>query len=194
MGTLRKFNLPPLIEKYNVCNFVETGTGKGESLEYAQQITQFEHLYSIEYSPLLASEAAIKFKSDNRIMIFNGESKNILEGVLNFLPEDQPILFWLDAHFPGDKDRDKYQDGSFQKDQIIPLEAELEIIRDSRPHSKDIILCDDLRIYLKGNYEHGNVPWKSEGNVDFIYKLFDKSHNIKLSNDHEGYIELYPKK
>ena len=81
----------------------------------------------------------------------------------------------------------------------MPLERELEIISLLRPAAKDVIICDDLRIYVDGPFQHKNVPedvrpfCPRDRNIDFVYRLMDATHDVKELYEHEGYILITPK-
>ena len=57
MGSLMRFRLDEFIEKNNLQTFIETGTARGDSLEYAAARPEFLHLMSCEIEPLLAAAA-----------------------------------------------------------------------------------------------------------------------------------------
>ena len=71
MGTLRHFNLQQLIQDFNCKFLVETGTYKGDSVDYAMQFG-FDKIYSIE----LYDKRGEEEKSAN--LHFDG-------GILNFV-------------------------------------------------------------------------------------------------------------
>lgn len=71
------------------------------------------------------------------------------------------------------------------------------MIKSLRPNFNDVIIVDDLRIYETGPFKGGNMPDNiippAKRNIDFVYELFSKSHDIiKLYDDH-GYIVIVPK-
>ena len=100
MGELFIHNLSEYFTKYDCYTFIETGTGKGTGLNYAVEYP-FEKIYSIEYMEPLYEECKKTFADDDRILLLNADSVSGLEEILNTIPEDKNILFWLDAHFPG---------------------------------------------------------------------------------------------
>jgi hypothetical protein len=63
MGSLRFFNLQPLMEQYGCRTLFETGTGIGEGLHYASYYA-FERLWSVEIHPEVAATARDRFVND----------------------------------------------------------------------------------------------------------------------------------
>lgn len=60
---------------------------------------EFDRIYSIELDPVLAARAARLFKGRQGIEMMVGDSATVLPLVLERL--DDPVLFWLDAHYAG---------------------------------------------------------------------------------------------
>ena len=106
------------------------------------------------------------------------------------------ILFWLDAHFPGADHGLRDYNAELDEQVRCPLESELEVISRFRAGREDVFIIDDLRLYLRGTYENGNLhegirPPPQPG-IDFIYRLFGDSHHIIKLNYDEGYVLLLP--
>lgn len=202
MGTIARFDLADLHRRFGVRHFVETGTGKGDSLAHAETQLLFRTLLSCEIDMGMADNAMARFENEPRVRIFNEKSLEFLDWVSCILPHDESILFWLDAHFPGADQGFGGQAGfGDEKDESIrlPLENELKIIGWNRPNSRDVIICDDLRIYTDGPFQSGNVPadvrpfCPKERNIDFVHRLMDATHDVQELYEHEGYILITPK-
>jgi hypothetical protein len=64
---------------------------------------------------------------------------------------------------------------------------------------EDVILCDDLRIFVDGPFQHRNVPdavrlaCPKERSIDFVREIVSVTHDVSLHYEHEGYIEITPK-
>jgi hypothetical protein len=106
-------------------------------------------------------------------------------------------LFWLDAHFPGaDAGMARY-DAAMDEDIRLPLEKELTIIHECRKNCNDLLIIDDMRVYEDGPYENGNSPVdtlpRNDRNLDFINRLFGRTHISMKTYRNEGYILLFPK-
>lgn len=190
MGMLNCFDLSEHVEKRSV--FVETGTADGNSLAYAAK-HNFEYLYSIEIDPTCACNAAKRFEDDERAMVLCGTSSSVLPKII--YRHKDPIFFWLDAHFPGEMHGLPYNHEK-NMDLRLPLERELDIIKEYRNTSRDYFIIDDLRIYEDGPFEGGTwLDRKTMGGdgIDFIYKLFQDTHEIVRDYRNEGYIILKPK-
>jgi hypothetical protein len=127
MGTLRSFNLQPFMEQFGCRYLFETGTGIGDGLAYAAYYA-FERLWSVEIHPEVAATARDRFVGDPRIQILEQTSEDALSALLPTIDRGKPILFWLDAHFPGaDFGYASYKDET-NLERRLPLERELALI------------------------------------------------------------------
>src|SRR5580658_5886263 len=195
MGTLEKFQLGYFIDRFNAKTLVETGTGTGRSVRYAKAFP-FDAIYSIEIVAEQVEKLRPEFAADPRIHLINAESTASLREIIPEIKGN--AVFWLDAHFPGaDLGLNKYTE-SGDLAVSLPLQHELEMIRDMRPGFTDVILIDDLRIYERDNFENGNAvdkvpdyPWPNDSR--FLYTTFEKTHQWHRILEHEGYFVLFPK-
>jgi hypothetical protein len=193
MGLLRRFDLAPLIERHRLEVFVETGTGGGDSLDWACQFG-FAQLLSCEIEPILAVGAIARFAGEPRAVIVRADSASFLRMVMR--PELPPALVWLDAHFPGaDFGLRDYQAGGIPEEIRQPLARELEILA-ARP-GRDVILIDDLRLIEAGDYEAGPLPegfaQPAARGADWIRQRFAATHEARVSLRDTGYLMLLPK-
>lgn len=190
MGTLHDFNL----EEYGCSVLIETGTGRGISLQKALDTPCFDQYYSIEISKETYELAKAKFADYTKLTLINSESAGALRKLLPKIPKDVKLLIFLDAHFPGEVSSTfkgyKHTEPTRLK---LPLEEELEIVAELRKGCKDVIICDDLRIYEDGPYAHGNMPEYAETlppkkkNIKFVSKIFPKAI-VEKSFKSEGYL------
>ena len=192
MGKLR--NIFGEFSLSGIKHFVETGTGRGESLKFMHHVTEgkLDTYCTVEIWPALWEAARQNFPWAN---CYSGHSPQALEAILPCIPEDEPIIFWLDAHFPGADfglaERKKDHDDA----ENWPLAKELEVINRLRPARKDIILIDDYRMV-----EDFKVPkmkqlfpnWVYPG-PGFIDELFGETHNRKIISQMQYYLVLTPK-
>jgi len=195
MGHIDRFNIQTYIEDFDTSIFIETGTGIGHSLQHAVQFP-FEKIYTIEIVESLYEQCKEQFKEHTNCEFINNNSKDGLVDILKGTKEGN-ICFWLDAHFPGaDFGLVPYgttKDASMR----IPLESELRAIVEVRDTKNDVLLIDDLRIYEDGPFQGGNWNERSTlgaDGIDFIYELFDKTHDISKDFRDQGYIVITPKK
>lgn len=125
----------PLIklEKYtNV--FVETGSYRGEGIEFALK-SGYEKILSIELCDSHYKFCVNKFKDNPKVKIHQGDSGIILGGIIKDINE--PITFWLDGHWMT-QDPEGYC-GSKQ----FPIMEEIEQIK-KHPVKNHVILIDDI--------------------------------------------------
>ena len=185
--------LGKLVNEFNLKNFVESGTGTGDSMKVVVNGRLFKNYYGIELEKFYIEQLEKTFEDE--VKFYNGYSKDEMENVLDDL-DTCPTLFWLDAHFPGSDYKHLPYDSIKDETIRIPLEIELEIISKTRDISKDIFIIDDLRVYKDGDYEDGG-PWvhrKTAGakNCDFIEKLIGKTHILVEHYRDQGYIIAFP--
>ena len=192
MGALYRLDIGEYIRAYGVDTFLETGTASGDSLAHALTFP-FEKLFSIEIDAEQYRQTLPRFTQEQRATLVHASS---IKGMQQILPGiEGRILFWLDAHFPGEwrgVARDTEDDMGIR----LPLEQELSIIRELRGGAPDVLLIDDLRIYEDGPFTNGNwADRRTQGGdgIGFVHQLFDASHHITRIHLDEGYITLTPR-
>jgi len=201
MGELNIFNLNNFLTEHNCINYVETGTGRGDCLNHALDY-KFNNYYSIDLDGDLIKQARRNFPQENIEFIHNYSSE-ALKDLLPSLPKEEPILFFLDAHFPGaDFGKMSYEQSIREfKSEAFPLLNEIKIIKKYRDISKDCFIIDDWKLYDKTqNYEMGG--WNYEDlqkelnlitNGDVILNEFKNTHNHKVKLRHQGFLFVTPK-
>jgi len=195
MGSIRRHKdfIESIIFKNNLKYYIETGTGEGECLSYANTLP-FNRLYSIEIYDEIHKKAVEKFSQFNNIHIMKGNSYEVIPSILKKI--DGNVLFFLDAHFPGVDFHFESFGSEKDKDKNLPLEKELKTIIENFDTKNSVFIIDDLRIYEDGPYTGGNWPDRhlyGGDNINFIYDLFNKTHNIVKDFNDQGYIILTPK-
>jgi hypothetical protein len=200
MGARRFFNLQPLMETQGRRHLFGTGIGIGDGVHFASCF-QFERIWSVEIHPDIAATARERFEGDDRIRILNETSEEALANVLPGVDPGKPILFWLDAHFPGaDFGLAAYRDEP-DMDRRLPLQRELELIARLRRPCRDVILIDDLRIYEDGPFEQGAMPDFAQTlpphlrNIDFVLRRpWSETQDLQRFHQHTGYLVLAPRR
>lgn len=201
MGELVIFDLQPYITKYNCKNYVETGTGMGVCLGHAVKYN-FDKFYSIELDGELVEAANRKFPQDNVNVIHDYSSKGLAE-LVPTLPQDIPVFFFLDAHFPGaDFHKITYEESIREfKEEAFPLLNEIKIIKEHRDISKDVFIIDDWKLYDDTlNYEFPGWKYKTlqeelglTTTSDTITDEFEQTHNWEINLRHQGFLIATPK-
>jgi hypothetical protein len=196
MGWVHHFPLAELQKKFNTEVFFETGIGNGDAIIEAQKLP-FKQIISIEIMPLQVERMKEKFKGDPRVRIFCSDSLSALRALDCFVLQEQNVMFWLDAHFPGaDIGMGKHDDPTHDDATVrLPLEEELLVIRDGRP-GKDVILFDDLKIYRN----QGRDAWRDDikprhafSSDKFYEEILSATHDCKVDDAETGYCQLTPK-
>lgn len=194
MGQLAAHDVATLRQQYGLKQFVETGTGRADSLLYALSCG-FASCTSIECDAVTASYARERLimETSRVATILEGDSVALLPRVAQHL-RSAPTLWWLDAHFPGSF-RGVPIDANAPRLAAMPLERELYAICANRDISRDVFLLDDLRIYERGHFAHGDmgddVSWPVTG-CAFVEELLGATHTIARDYRSEGYLVCLP--
>tara|TARA_Y100001938_G_C8090024_1_gene434452 strand:- start:1862 stop:2473 length:612 start_codon:yes stop_codon:yes gene_type:complete len=199
MGVLRSFDL----SLYEAECFVETGTQKGVGLDYALQ-HDYKELHSIEINEEYYNFCTQKYKFVDKVKLYHGDSETRIDDVLLAIEKFDSCFFWLDAHLPTDPGSQMKKEYTCSSDKIeFPLEVELQAIKEGRPAKDDIILIDDLRIYLDGPFQYPGHTWPHRAKypdffphkdgIKFIEEMFEDTHSFHKIYNHEGYLLLLPK-
>jgi hypothetical protein len=154
-----------LAKKYEIHHLIETGTYLGDMVYATKDI--FDGIDSIELSPDLYTNAVKRFRHDKHIQIWNGDSSLLLDKIIQ--PIDEPIIFWLDAHYSGGITA-RADSGD------TPIEKELDTIL-RKWNEKSIILIDDARCFT------GNDGYPT---IDTMKNTIDrKSQNLNLEIEND---------
>lgn len=120
--------------------FIETGTAGGESVQAASEL--FEICHTIEVVP---GRPFMQFAEN--VTLHEGDSAALIESIANKY-KDEPILFWLDAHW---SEPHESSDGVNE----CPVIDEIKAIRKCQ---KSVIMIDDARLFF------GPPPWPCDPN------------------------------
>jgi hypothetical protein len=158
-NTVKKYT-----KKYGINIFIETGTYYGDMINAVKHL--FKNIFSIELDRILYEKSKERFKDYNKIFIINGDSSKVLPEILKNINE--PILFWLDAHYSGDI--------TAKGDCETPIIQELEAIFKNYI-AGSIILIDDARLFIgKNDYPTIDV-------IEEFVKLKEFKLNLIVNND-----------
>ena len=129
-------------KKFACDALIETGTFLGDMVY--SQMCNFEYISSVELSQELYEKARERFNGVNRVHLYCGDSSCLLYSVIEDVPKEYKILFWLDGH---------YSAGITAKgDKNTPIMDELCQIFELR-RDEGCILIDDARLFVgKGDY------------------------------------------
>lgn len=194
MGTMHRFAISLLAEKFGLETFIETGTATGESLAHVAASGVFKRLLSCEIEPRLAAYAMGKFASNTHVSITRMDSELFMR--LFSQSDLPPALVFLDAHYPGaGYGLGDYAGTRKRPEHLLPLRQEL-ICLTARP-PKDVIIIDDLRIYEINDYEDGPLPDGVYGHPEvngssWIVQMFPSHSHVKILKD-QGYLVLQPR-
>lgn len=160
MGIVRLGPPEPLVlalrDALGAKTFIETGTFRGATAEWASR--HFDFVHSIELADSLYQEALTNFGEISNLKLHLGDTRSILPSLIQEL--NAPAILWLDAHWSGGKT-------SGEADQC-PLLEELAIA-DTASHPIGV-LVDDARLFLSAPPEPLNLDdWPDM--TDVVEKL-----------------------
>lgn len=121
-------------KRFRCQEFVETGTYLGEMV--TAQLKNFKKIFTIELSEELYNNALIKFRKNENVEIFKGDSGKLLPDVLAMLKSRS--IFWLDGHYSAGI--------TARGEKASPIYEELEAIFNNNNY-KHVILIDDARCF-----------------------------------------------
>lgn len=187
--------LNKLIEEYGIKNFVETGTGDGTSMDIVLFTEQIDNLYGIELDEELYDRLTRNYKmAADMVHLYQGYTVDRMADVMKDV-DDGPTLFWLDAHFPGADYKGESYGIEEDDTKRLPMESELRIMSENRDLSKDVIIMDDLRIYVHRDYEggcwEGRIEYGGDG-YDFVEEIIGKTHILIEHLSDQGYLLAFP--
>ena len=144
-----------LSARYEIKNFIETGTHLGETILFMAEKWNFDSIHSIEISEFYINfikenflkEAESRNINVSNVCIEKGDSVKVLPLILANI--EGRSIFWLDAHCSaGDTERHSDYDCTILK--------ELEIIKSS-PIKDNVIVIDDINCCVAGISDYPKV-------------------------------------
>lgn len=205
MGNLFKLDIKPVLEKFNIKNFIETGTLYGDCIKNVLYTGHnFDKIYTIEIVEILAESAGLQFGDNKTVSVINSNS---VDGLVQIFDKELkgPTMFWLDAHFPGVDSG--HNNMNMNDEHNMPLKEELELIKKHRSNCNDVIIMDDMWIFkdfpeLPVTFDqhminHGRTLRRShltnEDSIDWITDMFKDTHTSKTVLIDQGFLILFPK-
>jgi len=165
-------------KKHDIAVLVETGTYMGDMVE--AQKKRFKKIFSIELDIKLYNMAKERFKNDNNVILFQGDSSVVLPDVL--LNISEPTIFWLDGHFSGGITARGKKD--------CPIFEELGSILEKNK-TNHVILIDDAILFVgKGDYPaiEDLIRYVKSKNAMYNFEIKNDIIRFEISNN-ESIIE-----
>jgi len=186
--------LEQMLKNFGIKNFVETGTGDGSSMDKVLLTEIVDNAYGIELDDELYANLEKAYDGIDYMHLYKGYSEDEMANVMDDI-DDEPALFWLDAHFPGADYGPAGYGAEEDVNKRLPMEAELRVMKEKRDLSKDIIFMDDLRIYVDRGYEAGN--WNQRkmyggDGYEFVEELIGDTHVLVEHHGDQGYLLAFP--
>jgi hypothetical protein len=134
-----------LFKYFNKNNvFVETGAMLGNGIQQALD-AGYSKIISIEYSEYHANFCKNRFLNNLNVTVIHGDSSKILYDIIKDIEE--PITFWLDAHYSGCGDYSNYVPTACGINESSLIE-ELDQIKKHKLNTHTIMI-DDIRCWVK---------------------------------------------
>jgi len=130
----KRYALLELLRAHKLGLVVETGTFLGDMATFLSG--HGYEVITIELDPKLAALARLRFGSNERVQLVEGDSGTRLPAVVEKLT--RPALFYLDAHYSGP--------GTGKGDIETPISAEIEFILTRAP-AGSVVAIDDARCF-----------------------------------------------
>jgi len=151
--TIELTNMSFFINALNNVNIVcpriiiETGTYLGHGIKSYLDANYFSKIYSIELSNKYYLLNKEQFKNHTNVHMLEGDSSQVISHLITCsLLDNEPTLFYLDAHFSGGDTSGEFLSNG------CPLLSEIEVIA-SRNVVGDIIIVDDMRLMGKATWD-----------------------------------------
>lgn len=196
MGTLARFNLALLRQQLGLNTLYETGTGHGNSLQWAHACG-IAHITSIEQDADTWEVAKARLKDLPDARLLHGDTMQLIDSIP--VQAEDPRLIFLDAHFVGGADFKGMQAylESIHDPRSFPLLEELRALA-GKDLRRDWIIVDDARLYVDGMFAAGECPdwarqWQHRPLLDQCLAAFAQSHDLHLLRQDHGYLVLVPK-
>lgn len=171
-------------------NFFQTGTFLGDGILNVMKY-KFKTYISIQILLQNYNKAKQRLKDFENVILYKGNSNELMPVALKACSKEEPILFWLDCHLP-----DWYQGykKQYDIDTKFPLINQLQTILKYR-NGKDVIIIDDLGMYEYGAYERETFPQHMRNWNTALEEVLDKFHNYNIIKSYKGsgYIIMEPK-
>ncbi len=126
--------------------YIETGVSEGTSMAVAQAFNMppFQKLLGIEVDPAMVIHARDRFGKDERVVIYQASSLDVLPNIIN---PARATVFWLDAHYDGAKPTSWDR----RHGQCVLLE-ELRIIAKVQWRRWPVVLIDDSSTFCSNEW------------------------------------------
>jgi hypothetical protein len=145
--------------EFNIRTFVETGSGHGETVQKAIKI--FPEVHTIELADRLYEEVSGKF--GNKAHCHHGPSVEVLRETILPTLGDDPVVYWLDAHYSGGPTAGRREQ--------CPLLRELGEINQRRGNN-DFIIIDDAHVFFSPAV-YGRINWLDVRQWPDIQQVFE---------------------
>lgn len=183
MSNLTQELLRPLVERYDINAFIESGCYLGDGIQTALD-SGVKSAFSCDVWIENVNKCRERFKDDKRVRIDHCKGFQLLDE-FEFIDIYKNCLFWLDGHLPG------HYGYPVEDPMQFELIKELEVIA-TLDDFEHVILCDDAWLFKDHpDYEKSPENYRQDITCEQIYKMFPNHHG-KMINVEQGIILLEP--
>jgi len=192
MSTLKDFPVAEYRQTYGLQVMVETGTYLGASVLTALE-AGFETIASCELAPMFTARARQTLLTkgprdwENRVTLFTARSVDWLPEILPKIEDLGRALFFFDAHVDPALFDGKITPSPAPEEQLLPLPKELEILLGARDVAHDVIIIDDLHLYVQKRWI--GIEWAAKWGLPTTQPPYQTEMDlVKLFPGHESLI------
>jgi hypothetical protein len=153
-----------LRNRFYLKNFVETGTGYGDTSLAATHL--FQKVWTVEIVPGVFNQQRTELQQaaqQGKVIRENGNTVDVLRRWMPDLDAAGPSLFYLDAHWPGMGDKIGTE---------CPLLEELEVICRREAFRRDVVMIDNAGLFINTPPPpHDPEQWPTEEAIRECVKL-----------------------
>jgi hypothetical protein len=188
MGNLHQLPIRQWREQYGLLALGETGTWEGAAvlaaLEAGYSVVTTVDVCPLDYAQRVVQESGLL----GTVFWHVGDSVDTLPLMLREVGA-RPTLWWLDAHLP---ERYAAPEGTPR----TPLLAEVNsIVQADRDHSRDVFVCDDMRLYGRPCQDGPmplHIPAGDRQDLVAIQGLLSVTHFLHIDDRSTGYLVGLP--
>jgi hypothetical protein len=202
MSSLYDFPLQQWKEDYNLEVMIETGTFEGKSIECVLK-NGIDIVHSCDVQDFFERmKKKPKFLTNENVHLYIGKSMKYLPIMLENVGIDTNCLIFLDAHCDPRLFRNNLADVDTDDTDPVPMFKELSLILKHRDVSNDVLIIDDIHLYVHEVEVQRFDGWKTKlPSIQFqtinemkhvIYKKLP-NHNLEIVKVHDAAVLMTPK-
>lgn len=196
MSRIKDFPIEKYKEQFGIRIMIETGTFEGDSTRYALEHDIFP-IYTCD-----VQKFRMKPMDESKVHFYIGKSVKCLPIMLESAPKDQPALIYLDAHCDPKLFRTYLSDIDTDDSDPVPLLEEIDVILKNRDVSRDVIIVDDMHLYVGDILGGGRLngwstpmppkPFQTTKQMLRVFGTLFPNHSVNIFKTTEFTLEITP--